>query len=278
MRGTPYLEQIDDAPRLGLAHVNVAPVPDVAAKEYGPEVRRERIDERPEPLHSAPAGVLLAGKNVDAERDSRPADEEAVVVVARTSGLDGVVAKFRPLLMPVYRLDRVVDVEYVPEREQDFVHFPLVFRQPFVEILFVRLPECPADGRVGDHLAQAKQLARGLVVPQRLDVDVPGLPKQDREHGGAEDVAVRAGVVASVVDGEVPAEPVEEPRGLQEHRKVRKPPCGGDLRAGSPIDFEPPSECGNVDGAAKPPDEFGRLRHLQPERSCGIIHAWCFLS
>ena len=93
-------------------------------------------------------------------------------------------------------------------------------------------------------------LARGLVMPQRLDVDVPGLPKQDREHGGAEDVAVRAGVVASVADGEVPAEPVEEPRGLQEHRKVRKPPCGGDLRAGSPIDFEPPSECGNVDGAA----------------------------
>ena len=100
-------------------------------------------------------------------------------------------------------------------------------------------------------------------MPQRLDVDVPGLPEQDREHGGAEDVAVRAGVVASVVDGEVPAEPVEEPRGLQEHRKVRKLPCGGDLRAGSPIDFEPPSECRNVDGAAKPPDEFGCNRLVE---------------
>ena len=54
-------------------------------------------DERPEPLHSAPAGVLPAGKNVDAERDSRPADDELLIDAERVMLLAAILVSARLL-------------------------------------------------------------------------------------------------------------------------------------------------------------------------------------
>ena len=212
--------------------------------------------------------MLLARPDVHAERDAGPADEERVVVVARPSGLDRIVAELRALLVPVDRLDRVVDVDDVPVHEQCLVHLALVPRKPGVELLLVRPPERPPDRRVRDDLAQSEQFPRGLVVADRLNVDVPCLPEQDREDGRADDVAFRAGVVAPVADREVLAKPVEETCLLEERREVDEPSNGRDALSGRPVDLEAASERGYVDRSAELPDEIARLGHLKPERRC----------
>lgn len=265
------LEEIENTPRLRLAHGRVVAVADVAAQERRQQVRRKRVDESPEPLHAATAKVLLAGPDVHAERDAGPADEERVVVMARPSGLDRVVAELRALLVPVDRLDRVVDVDDVPVHEQGLVHLALVPRKPGVELLLVRPPERPPDRRVRDDLAQSEQLPRGLVVADRLDVDVPCLPEQDREDGRADDVAFRAGVVALVVDREVLAKPVEETCLLKERREVDEPSDRRDALSGRPVNLETASERGHVHCGSVELDEILRLRHLKPERWRGRI-------
>ena len=215
--------------------------------------------------------MLLARPDVHAERDAGPADEERVVVVARPSGLDRIVAELRALLVPVDRLDRVVDVDDVPVHEQGLVHLALVPRKPGVELLLVRPPERPPDRRVRDDLAQSEQFPRGLVVADRLNVDVPCLPEQDREDGRADDVAFRAGVVAPVADREVLAKPVEETRLLEERREVDEPSNGRDALSGRPVNLETASERGHVDRSAVELDEILRLGHLKPERWRGRI-------
>lgn len=109
-----------------------------------------------------------------------------------------------------------------------------------------------------------------------LDVDVPRLPEQNRKNRSADDVALRTGVVARVFDGEVRAQPVEQPRRLQERREVGETAYGGDPRSRSPADVETPAKRGDVYRAPKRLDEIRRLGHLQPERGCAIIHAVVF--
>ena len=276
VRGTPDLEEVDDSPGFRFAHDGVAAVPDVAAKERGPQARGKRVYERPQPLHAAPSGVLPAWKHLHAKRDPRPADEERVVVVARASRLCGVVSEFRPFLMAVDGLDGVVDVEDVLEREEDLVHLALVARQPLVQLPLRASLERPAHGGVGDDLVKAEQLLGGLVVADGLDVDVPRLPEQDRKNRSADDVALRAGVVARVFDGKVRAQPVEQPRRLQERREVDEPARRGDAGSGSPVDLETPAERRHVHRAAERLYEIRRFRRLQPERSCAIIHVVVF--
>ena len=179
----------------------------------------------------------------------------------------------RPGLTGLY-----VDVEDVLEREEDFVHLALVARQPLVQLPLRASPERPAHGGVRDDLVKAEQLLRGLVVADGLDVDVPRLPEQDRKNRSADDVALRAGVVARVLDGEVCAEPVEEPRRLQERREVDEPAHRGDAGSGRPADLETSAERRHVHRAPERLYEIRRLGHLQPERSCAIIHVVVFPS
>ena len=116
--------------------------------------------------------------------------------------------------------------------------------------------------------SQPEQFPCGLVVADRLDVDVAGLPEQDREDGRADDVALRAGVVARVADREVPAKLVEETGLLEERREEDEPSDGRDALPGRPVDLKAASERGEVDRSAEPPDEIVRLGHLKPERRC----------
>ena len=94
----------------------------LSSASFRPKVRGKRVYERPQPLHAAPSGVLLAWKHLHAKRDPRPADEERVVVVARASRLHGVVPESRPFLMAVDGLDGVVDVEDETPAERRYVH------------------------------------------------------------------------------------------------------------------------------------------------------------
>ena len=112
-----------------------------------------------------------------------------------------------------------------------------------------------------------------------LDVDVPGLPEQDREDGRADDVALRARVVAPVADRKILAKPVEEPDLLEERREEDEPSDGRDALPGRPVDLKAAPERGDVDRSAELPDEIVRLGHLKPERRCvRITHvAFTFL-
>ncbi len=57
-----------------------------------------------------------------------------MIIVARTSRFDGIVSKFRSLLMSVNGFDGVVNVENVLEREENLIHFPFVTREPFIQL------------------------------------------------------------------------------------------------------------------------------------------------
>ena len=214
------LEEVGEPAGLGLRHDAVAAVADVAAQEVRPEAAGYRVEERPQAPHAADAGVLLPRQDVHAERDSRAADEERVVVVARASRLLRVVAELRSLLVPENRLHRVVDVDDVGEAQHRVDHLVLVARKPCVEGLPVGVAQGPSHGVLGHDLPQAQQLHRGGVVPERVDLHVPVLAEQDRQHDRPDDVAPRARVVAPVVDREVRAEAVEEPRHLEEDREI----------------------------------------------------------
>ena len=118
------LEQMSDASRSGLAHDGVVAMSHVAAQERRPQPLRQRVDQRPETRHAAAAGVLLAGRNVYAERNACTANEVGVAVVARPPRLDGVVSDLRPLLMPAGRLGRIVDVKDIAIGERGDEHLP----------------------------------------------------------------------------------------------------------------------------------------------------------
>ena len=267
------LEEIGQSPRLDFGHDVVVSVADVPSQEERPPVRRDCVEERPEPGHTARTSMLLAGEHVDAQRDAGSADEERVVVVARTPGLLGIIAEFRSFLMSEDRFDGVVDVDDVSEAEHRIHGLVFMSRKPVVERLVVGLAQGTPDGVLRDDPFQSEQLHRSGVISERVDLHVPVLAEQDRKDHRPDDVAFRARVVAPVVDGEVRAEPVEESGRLEEHREVGEASRRGDFRARVPSDGQAATVGGDVDLRVLRDFEFW---HFTPERCCGTIHGVVF--
>jgi hypothetical protein len=100
-----------------------------------------------------------------------------------------VVTHHRAFLLPIQRLDRAIDVEHprlAQQRRGAVVEMGL---QPRQARHFVNLRQAAAHRVLAHHLLHAQQPRINRIAPQRRDVGVAVMPRQDRQQHRAQQIA-----------------------------------------------------------------------------------------
>ena len=197
--------------------------------------------------------MFVARFHLDSHHQAQTRHQVGVVAVRRSSRLLRVVRHHRAFLLAVQRLDRRVDVQNPRHIEQGRGALAQVAIEPAHAGLFRDRQQSPAQRVLADHLVHPQQPGIGPVTADRRDVRVAPVPRQDRQHPGAQHIGLpwcvgaRVGERAAIL----PAPP--QPGQRQKLDEVRQLPH----RRGRPVRIP-----ANLYATARRLHASARCRHL----------------
>ena len=134
--------------------------------------------------------VFIARLHIDPKHQAKVRHHVCVVAVRGTPRFMRVVTHHRAFLLPIQRLDRAIDVEHprlAQQRRGAIVEMRL---QPRQAGRFVDLRQAAAHRVLAHHLLHAQQPRVHRIAPQRRDVGVAVMARQNRQQHCAQQIAL----------------------------------------------------------------------------------------
>jgi hypothetical protein len=257
--GQPQLEEKRKVPRLRFAHDPLVAETAIATQQGWPEVARQAIDERPQARRAVFGRMLVAGRDIDIEDQTRRSHRIGVIAMARTPRLLGIVAQDRPFLMTIERLDRRIDIEDPRLGQQRLDAKPKMTTQPSRAFGFVDRLEGAPDRILADDLLHPQKIRQHSVAAQRRNMRIAPVAGEHREHRRADNVALAGRIRAHIAQRTVGHEGVEQPGRLEEIDEERQLPQRRHRRLMVPFNPDRTEETVEIDAPRRPPLDNLRL-------------------
>jgi hypothetical protein len=172
------------------------------------------------------ARVLVARLDLDPHHQAQPGHQVGVVTVRGPARLLRVVRHHRPFLLAVQRLDRRVDVQNPGHIEQGRGALAQVAVEPAHPFVLGNRQQRPAQRVLADHLVHPQQPRIDPVTANRRDVRVAPVPRQNRQHPGAQHIGLARCVRARVDSGQRSCQPDHSPVRVRNSMKYASCPIG----------------------------------------------------